>query len=462
MGLHLVRGLLLAKNDVDLLVIGAGSGGVRAARIAALQGARVAIAEASRVGGTCVIRGCVPKKLMVYASQGRDQFEDVAGFGWRMPQAPSFEWATLVDRVGSEVHRLEGIYRKLLEDSGVHVAEGHARLLDPCTVDVDGTVWRTEKVLVATGARPSKMDIEGAKLCLTSDDLFTLPQQPQRILVVGGGFIALEFAGIFHGLGSQVTLSYRGAELLRGFDHEVRRHITEETARRGVRLLMGSTPVAVRRAAHGALAVQFDGSIGESEFDAVLLATGRLPNTSGLGLEAAGVQLGPRGAVRVDSNSQTSVANVYAVGDCTDRLNLTPVAIREGHAFANMAYGGPALTCEYEVVPAAVFSQPPVAAVGLTEEAARATVGEVDVYRTQFRPLKHAITGRNERAFMKLVVARDSQAVLGAHMVGADAPEIMQGIAIAVRAKLTKEQFDATVGIHPTSAEEFVTLRTPG
>ena len=458
----------------DLVVLGAGSGGVRAARVAAQRGLRVAIAEHSRVGGTCVIRGCVPKKLLMLASQFHDQWADARGFGWQLDALPQHSWPALVAAVGAEVSRLEMVYRKLLADTGVELLDGPARLAGPGVVQVGERQLLTQRIIIATGARPVRPAIPGAELAITSDDCFTLPQRPQRLLVVGGGFIALEFAGIFQRLGSQVVLAHRGDLPLRGFDDDVRQHLASELAASGLDCRWGTQPAAVERIGDGVsegvnggfsvhrLRVALSspsGSISHEDFDAVLMATGRQPATHGIGLSEAGVQLGAAGEVVVDEQSRTSAANIWAVGDCTQRMNLTPVAIREGHAVAHAMTDGPALAINYRNVPQAVFSQPPVSAVGHTEASARHAFGEVDVYRTQFRPLRATITGRAERVLMKLVVKRAGQQVVGAHMVGSDAPEIMQGLAIAVNAGLTKAQFDATVGIHPTAAEEFVTLR---
>ncbi len=486
----------------DLVVLGAGSGGVRAARIAAQRGLRVAIAEHSRVGGTCVIRGCVPKKLLMLASQFHDQWADARGFGWQLDAMPQHHWPALVAAVGAEVSRLEAVYQKLLADNGVELLLGQARLAGPGLVQVGERQLLAKRIIIATGARPLRPAIPGAEWAITSDDCFTLRTRPERLLVVGGGFIALEFAGIFQRLGSQVVLAHRGDLPLRGFDEDVRQHLATELTAAGLQCRWGTQPVAIERIDGGVgdfvsavvsavvndvandvandvvSAVANDvandlasfprlrvalqdatGTIKHEEFDAVLMATGREPATHGLGLTEAGVRLGAAGEVLVDAQSRTHAANIWAVGDCTQRLNLTPVAIREGHAVANAMTDGPALAIDYRNVPQAVFSQPPVSAVGYTEAGARLAFGEVDVYRTQFRPLRATLTGRAERVLMKLVVRRAGQQVVGAHMVGSDAPEIMQGVAIAVNAGLSKAQFDATVGIHPTAAEEFVTLR---
>ena len=451
------------REPFDLVVMGAGSGGVRAARIAAQRGLKVAIAEHSRVGGTCVIRGCVPKKLLMLASQFHDQWQDARGFGWQLGDLPQHDWPALVAAVAAEVSRLEVVYRHLLGAAGVELIDGAARLVGPGLVQVAGRELAAPRIIVATGARPQRPAVPGAELAITSDDCFSLPQRPQRLLVVGGGFIALEFAGIFQRLGSQVVVAHRGALPLRGFDEDVRQHLANELAAGGLDTRWGTQPLAIERVDSGALRVSLAHGSGtrHENFDAVLVATGRQPATAGIGLTEAGVRLGASGEVMVDEHSRTSADGIWAVGDCTNRLNLTPVAIREGHAVANGMTDGPALAIDYRNVPQAVFSQPPVATVGHTEASARATFADVDIYRTAFRPLRATISGRAERALMKLVVRRDTQQVVGAHMVGSDAPEILQGLAIAVNAGLTKAQFDATVGIHPTAAEEFVTLRQP-
>jgi glutathione reductase (NADPH) len=447
--------------DYDLFVIGAGSGGVRASRIAAGFGARVGIAEHHRVGGTCVIRGCVPKKLMVYASHFREDFEDAAGFGWTLDGA-RFSWPDFIARKHAEIARLEGIYAKLLQGSGVELYRASATVLDPNSLMVGTQRVTAANILVATGGWPNMPDLPGVEHCISSNEVFELPELPRRVLIVGGGFIAVEFGGIFNGLGSEVTLSYRGERVLRGFDEDVREHLGAEMAAKGVRLLLPSDLLGVSKNADGSLSAALVHA-GEElcvECDAVLLATGRWPSTGGLGLEEAGVELDAVGAVVVDEFSRSSVPTVFAVGDVTDRIALTPVAIREGQAVATTLFGGGApVPVDHRLVPSAVFSQPPVGVVGLSEAEALDAFGEVHVYKTVFRPLKHTLTGRSERTLMKLVVDAGSQRVVGAHMIGADAAEIIQGIAIAVKAGLTKQDFDSTVGIHPTAAEEFVTLR---
>jgi len=451
----------MGRYEYDLFVIGAGSGGVRASRVAAGFGARVAVAEHHRVGGTCVIRGCVPKKLLVYAAHFRDDFEDAAAYGWRVEGA-SFSWPDLIVRKNAEIARLEDLYARLLDGSGVELLRSHASVLDPHTLLVDDRRVTASNILIATGGWPHVADIPGVEHCITSNEVFELPELPPRVLIVGGGYIGVEFAGIFHGMGSEVVISYRGEQVLRGFDDDVRHALARDLAAKGVRLVLGSRLLGVAKQPDGSLSADLSvaGVQTVMECDAVLLATGRWPNTRGLGLDRAGVELDSVGAVVVDEYGRTNVPSIFAVGDVTDRIALTPVAIREGQALATTLFGGGApVPVDHASVPSAVFSQPPVGVVGMTEAQAVDAFGEADIYQADFRPLKHTLSGRDERTFMKLVVDSATQRVVGAHMVGADAPEIIQGIAIAIKAGLTKRDFDATVGIHPTAAEEFVTLR---
>jgi glutathione reductase (NADPH) len=446
----------MPSHDYDLFVIGAGSGGVRAARVAAGHGARVAIAEESRVGGTCVIRGCVPKKLLTYAAHYHEDFEDAAAYGWTV-EAARFDWPTLIANKDREIDRLNGIYKKLLAESGVTLIESRAVLRDSHTVEIGGRRVTARVVLIATGARPMRPSTPGAELGIVSDDAFHLPALPRRIVIAGGGYIAVEFAGIFNGLGAGVTELYRGEQILRGFDDDIRDTLAAEMRKKGIDLRVKSDVARTERAG-GALRVTLsDGATLDA--DCLMYATGRKPHTTGLGLEDAGVATGADGAVMVNEYSQSQVANVYAIGDCTNRLNLTPVAIREGHAFADTVFGDKPTAPDHHTVPSAVFSHPPVGTVGLTEAMARVMHGDVDIYRASFRPMKHTMTGRDEKTMMKLVVDRASQRVVGAHMVGADAPEIIQALGIAVKMGATKQQFDQTMAIHPTAAEEFVTLR---
>ncbi|MEX0696960.1 MAG: glutathione-disulfide reductase [Dongiaceae bacterium] len=448
----------MASYDYDLFVIGAGSGGVRAARMAAGYGARVAVAEESRVGGTCVIRGCIPKKLLVYAAHFRDDFADARAFGWTVPEA-TLDWPTLIANKDREIDRLNGIYKKLLADAGVTLIESRAVLADAHTVEVAGKRIAAGTILVAVGARPERTSEPGAEHGITSNEAFHLPALPRRVVVGGGGYIAVEFAGIFNGLGSRVVQLYRGQQILRGFDDDVRNTVASELRRKGVDLRVGTIIARTERIGEAYRLTLSDGSVLET--DLVMYAIGRKPNTAGIGLERAGVRLDAAGAVVVDGFSRSSAPNIYAIGDCTNRVNLTPVAIKEGTAFADTVFGDRPWAMDHDNVPSAVFSQPPAAAVGLSEAAARQRHGAVDIYKSTFRPLKHTLTGRDETTMMKLVVDRATQRVVGAHMVGADAPEIIQGVAIAVKMGATKAQFDATVGIHPSAAEEFVLMRKP-
>lgn len=446
----------MAKYDFDMFTIGAGSGGVASSRRAGSYGARVAICEDSRVGGTCVIRGCVPKKLLVYGAQFADAFADAAGYGWSMAP-PVHDWAALVAAKDKEIDRLESVYRRLLKDSGVTLLEGRGALVDPHTVEVEGKRYTAANILVATGAHPVMPQIPGIEHVITSNEALDLAALPRRIIIVGGGYIAVEFAGIFHGLGAEVTLVIRGEELLNGFDDDVRVTLAQEMRTRGIGIRARTQLARIEKFAHGCTAYTTAGD--ELSADLVMYATGRRPNTRGIGLEAAGVQLNKAGAVAVDEWSRTTQPHIYAVGDVTDRLNLTPVAIAEGRALAETLFNDNPIKINHTNVPTAVFSQPPIGTVGLTEQRARQIYGQVDIYRAVFRPMKHTLSGRAERSMMKLVVDRKTDRVLGCHMVGADAPEIAQGLGIALKCGATKRQFDETIGIHPTAAEEFVTMR---
>jgi glutathione reductase (NADPH) len=446
------------KFDFDLFVIGAGSGGVRAARIAAGHGARVGICEESRVGGTCVIRGCVPKKLLVYASHVREELEDAAGYGWTVGPS-TFSWPELIRAKDSEIDRLNQVYLGLLSNAGVTLFEQRGALLDRHTVKLGDKTVTAEKILIAVGGRPWKPEIPGIELAITSDEAFYLDDLPRRVAVVGGGFIACEFAGIFKGLGSEVTQIYRGDAVLRGFDGDVRRAVTEGQCRKGIDLRLETNVTEIARTNEG-LVIKTD--TGEQlVVDEVLYATGRVPNVRDMGLREAGVELRPDGEVIVDEYSRTNVPNIFAVGDVTNRVNLTPVATYEGHAFADTEFAGANRPVSHEYVPSAVFSQPPVGTVGFTEEDAVHHFGPIDVYLSEFRPMKHTLSGRDEKCMMKLIVEQSGQKVVGLHVVGPDAPEIVQGFAVAVKSGLTKERFDSTIGIHPTAAEELVTMRSP-
>ncbi len=445
--------------DFDLFVIGAGSGGVRAARIASLAGAKVAVAEEYRIGGTCVIRGCVPKKFLVYGAEFSQTLADAPGYGWTIDGA-RFDWRTLRDNVQKEVARLSGIYTSNLAKAGVTAFQERAELADAHTVKLvqSGAEYTAERILVATGGRPYLPEgLPGLELGITSNEAFLLDALPRRVLVVGGGYVALEFANIFHGLQSEVRLVHRGDKLLRGFDDDLRAHMHIEAERLGVRLTMKVTLTKIEKAG-GALRATL--STGEHvDTDAVLYAIGRHPNTQGLGLDRAGVKLDPAGAVIVDEYSQSCVPSVYAIGDVTNRMNLTPVAIRDGHAFADTIYNGRKTPVDHSTVPSAVFGRPPIGTVGLSEGDARRSHGAVDVYRTNFRPMRNMLSGNQERTLMKLVVDAGDGKLLGVHIAGEDAPEMIQLAAVAVKAGLTKQQWDSTVALHPTAAEELVLMR---
>lgn len=449
----------MAQYDYDLFVIGAGSGGVRAARMAALSGAKVAIAEEHRVGGTCVIRGCIPKKFMVYASEFSRAFKAAKSYGWSLGEA-TFDWPAFLESKDIEIARLSGVYVTNLRNAGADLVHARAELADTHTVRLPAKAdtVTAEKILIATGGWPTlPKDLPGIELAITSNEAFHLQALPRRILIAGGGYIAVEFAGIFNGLGVETTLVYRGANILRGFDDDVRAHIAGELERRGIKVILGYEHTALEKTATGIVSRLADGP--EVESDVVMFATGRAPNTRGIGLEAAGVTVGERGAVVVDDYSRTNVANIWAVGDVTDRINLTPVAIREGAAFAETEFAGRPTRFDHQDVASAVFSQPPIGSVGMSEAAARHGGSKIDVYRSVFRPMKSAFYGGEERMLVKLVVDQETGRVLGCHIVGPDAPEMIQMAAIAVRAGITKPQWDETCAVHPTAAEELVTMR---
>ncbi len=444
--------------DYDLFVIGGGSGGVRAGRLAAEAGARVGLAEEDRMGGTCVIRGCVPKKMMVYASSVRVALEDARGYGWDIPEG-RFDWPRFQAQMLAEVDRLEGIYRTNLGRAGVEIFDARATVADPHSVELStGQRFSAKHILVAVGGAPFKPDLPGIEHAITSNEIFHLDMLPRRALVVGGGYIACEFACVLNGMGVAVTQFYRGEQILRGFDGEMRGHLAEAMRARGVNLHVGTDVEAIEKTDEGLAVTCTDGS--ESRFDLVLYATGRRPNTAGLGLEEAGVKLARNRAVVVDEWSQTAVPSIYAVGDVTDRVNLTPVAIREGAAFVETVFHGRPTKVDHSLVANAVFAQPEVGSIGLSEEDAAAR-GPVEIYSAAFRPMNHILAGRDERVFMKLVVAADSRRVLGVHIVGAGAGEMIQLAAIPVTMGATKEDFDRTIAVHPTMAEELVTMKTP-
>lgn len=445
--------------EFDLFVIGGGSGGVRAARIASGHGARVAIAEEDRFGGTCVIRGCVPKKLLVYTARYSDDFQDAKGFGWETG-SPSFDWPGLIAAKDKEITRLEGLYRAGQISAGVTVFDERATVDGPQAVRLaGGQLITAEKILIATGGFPNTdRHLPGVEHVITSNEVFDLPEQPRRIVVAGGSYIAVEFASIFAGLGSEVTLIYRGERVLRGFDMGLREGLMEAMAARGIRLLMGDVFTRIEKRAKGLVGTT---RCGETLMaDQILFAIGRSPNTRGIGLEAAGVVLDAVGAVVVDGQSRSSVPSIFAVGDVTNRVNLTPVAIREGHAFADTQFGGKPWSTSYTNIPTAVFTTPEIGTVGLSEDAARASGLQIDIYETRFRPMRNVLAARDERTLMKLVVDGETGRVLGVHILGPDAAEIVQMAAIALNLRATKSDFDRTMALHPSAAEELVTLRT--
>lgn len=445
--------------DFDLFVMGVGSGGVRAARMSASYGARVATAEDRYMGGTCVNVGCVPKKLFVYASHFNEEYHHAEGFGWGKA-SPSFDWPTLLANKNTEISRLNGIYQGLLDNAGVTHFDGRARIVDEHHVSIGDKVISTEKILIATGGWPSVPEFPGNEHVITSNKAFFIESLPKRSLVVGGGYIAVEFAGIFAGLGIESHLSYRGPLFLRNFDQDVRNVVAEELDKKGINLHFNSNVEKIEKQVDGTLLVSF--LEGEPlEVDLVLYATGRVPNVTDIGLENVAVKQGKNGAILVDDEFRTSVPNIFALGDVTDKIQLTPVAIKEAMAFAQTQYLDQPTKMDYEGIATAVFCQPNIGTVGLTEEEARAQYGDIDVYRSSFKAMKHTLSGSDERSMMKIIVDRKTDKVVGVHMVGAEAGEIVQGIAIALKAGATKAIFDATVGIHPTSAEEFVTMREP-
>lgn len=448
----------MATFDFDFFVIGGGSGGVRAARMAAQRGVRVALAEAADLGGTCVNVGCIPKKLYSYAAHFADAFEEARGFGWHV-QKPQFDWAQLRANRAQEITRLNNVYRQLLDGAGVQLLRGWAQLVDAHTVQMGDKNITARHILVATGGRPSVPEFPGRELVLTSDDMFDLDPFPKRLAVVGGGYIACEFASIFQGLGACVTQLNRSAQVLRGFDDEVRQFLATEMGKAGVDLRQNTQVASVRRAGPELLLTLAGGE--ELAADAVLYATGRVPNVEGLGLEAAGVKQAENGAVIVNAHYQSSVPSIHALGDVTARVQLTPVALGEAMSLVDHLFGDRKRTMDYDFIPTAVFTHPNVGTVGYTEAQAREKFGRIQVFRTDFKPLKHTLSGSAERTLMKLLVDAESDRVVGLHMVGADAGEVVQGFAVAMRAGATKAVFDSTIGIHPTAAEEFVTMRTP-
>lgn len=448
----------MAEFDFDLFTIGAGSGGVRAARLAGRLGKRSGLAEEWTVGGTCVHRGCIPKKFYVFASHFADDFEDAAAYGWSV-DGVRFDWPTLVAAKKKELNRLEGIYGKILGDANVELFESHAVLEDAHTVRIGDRTVTAENIIIATGGRPYTPDIPGAEHMITSDEVFDLPEFPKHMVIAGAGYIALEFACIFRGLGSEVTVVYRRTGVLRGFDEDIRKSVQEEMERKGINFVFESTFEEVEKKADGLHVRLSNGSVLQA--NQVLMAAGRDPNTNGLGLEAAGVELEDNGAVRVDEYSRSSQPHIFAIGDCTHRVNLTPVAIHEAVCVIDTLFKDTPRARDHEKIATAVFTQPPVGTIGLTEEEARTQCDAVDIYRAGFRPLKHTISGREERVMIKIVVDRATDTVLGVHMVGMDAAEIIQAVAIAVKAGVTKAEIDVTMAVHPTTAEELVLMYEP-
>ncbi len=445
--------------DFDLFVIGGGSGGVRAARMAAQRGARVALAEAAELGGTCVNVGCIPKKLYSYAAGYAEAFEEAAGYGWKLPEAPQFDWSLLKAQRAREIGRLNGVYGTLLQSAGVKLVTGWAQLVDAHTVEVDGQRHTARHLLIATGGTPFVPELPGREHIVISDAMFDLDPFPKRLLVVGGGYIACEFASIFNSLGAQVTQVHRRGHVHTGFDEDVRQFLSSEMGKAGVDLVLSTEVKSITRGAGGLEVLLSRGR--QIEVDTVLFATGRVPNTQGLCLEAAGVEIDERGAVAVDAHYRTSVPSIYAVGDVSTSVQLTPVALAEAMVVVDALFGERRRRMDYEFIPTAVFTHPNIGTCGYSESDARAKYGKISVYCSEFKALRHTLSGSTERTFMKLVVDKASDRVVGLHMVGADAGEIVQGFAVAMRAGATKALFDSTIGIHPTAAEEFVTMREP-
>jgi glutathione reductase (NADPH) len=448
----------MAEYDYDLYVIGAGSGGVRCARMSASYGARVAVAEELYLGGTCVNVGCVPKKLFSYGSHYPAAFEDAAGYGWNVGES-TLDWKRLIEYKNREIERLNGIYRTILGNSDVTIHEARATLKDAHTVLVGGKEVTADKILVATGGWPTVPDFPGKEHAITSNEAFFLEDLPKRVIMVGGGYIAVEFAGILHGYGSHVTQLYRGDMFLREFDQDLRSHLAAEMLKQGIDLRFNANIASLEKTANGIVATLEDGSTLEA--DVVMYATGRAPNTRNIGLEELGVEMKKDGSIVVDDQFKTSVDNIYALGDVIDRFQLTPVAIAEAMVLSGNLFNGQNLSTDYADIPTAVFSHPNIGTVGLSEEQAREKYADIDVYKSDFKPMLHTLSGRDERTLMKLIVDKASDRVVGCHMVGPDAGEIIQGMGVALKAGATKAQFDATVGIHPTAAEEFVTMREP-
>ena len=449
----------MTKYDYDLITIGAGSGGVRASRRVAAKGKKVAIIENMRIGGTCVMRGCVPKKLLVIAGHFGDDFEDALGYGWAVPK-PKFNWSDLIAAKSRELDRLEGIYHKILKDAGVEKITGTGRLRDAHTVEVNERLYTTETILISTGGWPHLPDVPGIEHAITSNEALDLKNLPERIAIVGGGYIAVEFAGIFNALGSQVTEIIRAPQILRGFDEDIRSALAQEMGKKGIKICRNCQVQSIEKS-QSALFLHF--SNGDTiEVDQIMYATGRKPKSENIGLEKVGISLNDKTAIEVDEFSRTAIDNIYAIGDVTDRISLTPVALAEGEAFVRTQFDNTPTSINYANIPSAVFSQPPIGSVGLTEQEAVEKAGSsdaIDIYVSNFKPMKYTLSGRDEKTMVKIIADTKTDRVLGCHMVGLDAPEIIQGIAIALKCGATKAQFDATIGIHPTAAEEFVTMR---
>jgi glutathione reductase (NADPH) len=448
--------MFMAQYNYDLFVIGAGSGGIRTARTASAYGIKVAIAEQRYLGGTCVNVGCVPKKLFVYAAQFKEHFQAAAGFGWTVGKS-TFSWPSLIENKDQEIGRLQAVYGNQLQQSGAEIITGKAHVLDAHTVVVDNKQYSAERIVIATGGWPSVPDIPGKQHVLTSNEMFFLKKLPKNIIIAGGGYIAAEFASILHGLGVNITLCHRGHKLLRGFDEDIRDFVGNEMARRGINLLLNTDIEAIEKQADYFAVRLADGS--KIQTDMIMYATGRTPNSTGLGLEALGVELDDEDAIKINADYQTDVPSIYALGDVTNRVNLTPVALAEGTVLANKLYGKQQGAVDYDIIPTAVFCQPNIGTVGLSEAQAREKYPDIDIYKTRFTPMKNTLSGMDEKSLMKMIVVRSTGRVVGMHMAGADAPEIIQGMAVAMRCGATKAVFDSTIGVHPTAAEEFVTLR---
>ncbi len=448
----------MSKFEYDLFVIGAGSGGVRAARMSASLGARVAVAEDRYLGGTCVNVGCVPKKLLVYASHFSEDFENAKSFGWDISKT-DFDWPTLIKNKNTEIKRLNGVYERILDNSGAKTIIGRAKIVDEHTVEVEGKHITAERILIATGGWPSVPDIPGKEHIISSNEAFFLDSLPEKIVIVGGGYIAVEFAGIFHGMGVDTTLLYRGTLFLRGFDQDVRQALADEMQKKGIKITFNSNIAAIKKSDNGLIATLEDGE--KLEAGQIMYATGRKPMTENLGLETVGIELDKNNAIKVNEQYQTNVPSIYAIGDVTNRVNLTPVALEEGMILAKRFYANEDKDVDYSNIPTCVFSQPNIGTVGLTEEEARDKFDEIEIYKSSFKPMKLSLSDSNEKTLMKIIVDKKTDLVVGVHMLGPDAGEIIQGIGIAIKAGATKKVFDSTIGIHPTAAEEFVTMREP-